>query len=274
MKRLFFFALALLQGGIAAFSQNSLLTDDFKLFKAGAGVTAYMNNLFLPAGMTGVNLGSAVGGRNIRSSARGKSRIIDYSVSIDYSRLMNRNGENSLIHPTELYKARFYADELLPVTRPGNGINFFAGAGAGFNAGLCLNDHFTFRSLYYTPFYNEWNVFAGIALLINCKIKNLTFEDKFTMPVLLLGSWPEYGISPDTRSISGHIRSIQFNTLTRYANPENHLTMYYSRFRLFKKPMSIFLSWFLDLHSSDIDGVIQRYSKNAIYAGLIISRPG
>lgn len=273
MIRRFFFTLALLSASIPGFSQNSLLTKDHKLFKAGAGVTGYMNNLFLPSGMTGINLSSAYSVRNIRKNeTNGTTAIYDFSVVFDYSRLMNRYGERSLKHPTDFYNLTFFFDELFPIASSGNAINIFAGPNAGFNAGLCLNNYFTFRSLYYTPFYNEWNVFLGMSLLIDLNLKNFTFENKFTMPFILFGRWPEYGKSPETRSLRDHFNSTGFNTLANYANPESHLSVFYSGFKIMKKPVQIFFSYSLAFHSSDIDRVIQRYNKNTIYIGLIINK--
>lgn len=271
MKRRFFFTLALLSASIPLFSQSSIL-NDYKLFKAGAGLTGYMNNLFLPSGMTGINLSSAYSVRNIRKiESHRVTAINDFSVLFDYSRLTNRYGEKSLKHPTDMYNITFYADELFPIASF-DAISLYAGPNAGFNAGLCLNNYFTFRSLYYTPFYNEWNVFFGMSLLIDFKLKNLTFENKFTLPCFLFGRWPEYGKSPETRNLRDQINSTKFNTLAGYFNPENHLSVYYSGLKISKKPVRIFFSYSLVFHSSDIDRVIQKFNRNTLYIGLIINK--
>jgi hypothetical protein len=260
--------LVVVTGSVLTFSQPDVSDTHFKYFKLGAGAAGYMNNLFIPAGMTGINLSSAYQIRYITAKEKDRIKIDNINLRFDYSRLLNRQGEESLRHPTDLYNINVYAERLFQVYSGESALSIFAGPDAGLNAGLCINNYYAFESDYYTPVYNEWNIFLGFSFLMNLKLKRFTLENKVNIPCFLVGRWPEYGKSQESRSLADHIRAVEFNNLSDYLNLENSLTLYYSG----SKPLKIFLSYSLIRHSSDIDRVIQKYTKNTVCIGFIINK--
>lgn len=271
MKRILI-TLVVLTGSVLTFSQPDVSVTHFKYFKIGAGATNYMNNLFIPAGMTGINLSSAYQIRYITGKVKDQIKIDNINLRFDYSRLSNRHGEESLRHPTDFYNINVYAERLFQVYSGKNAFSIFAGPDAGLNAGLCVNNYYAFESDYYTPVYNEWNIFLGFSFLVNLKLKSFTLENKFNLPFFLFGRWPEYGKSQETRNLLDHIRATEFNNLSNYINPENSLTLYYTGTRAPGKPWKLFLAYSMISHASDIDRVIQKYNKNTVYIGFIISK--
>lgn len=261
--------LVILTNTYLSYGQADLSTIKSHSLQLGLGSLGYMNNYFIPSGLKGINLSGIYSYK--RSKSIDSTNITYINVRMDYSRLNNRYGEESLMHPTNLYYLNLNLEKLFPVYNHNNNFKLAVGFNAGINIDFCINNFYTLKSYYYTPTYGEWNTFAGLSSLFHFKLKAFTFENKFSLPCLLFGYFPEYGYSQDDINSLFYLKNLRFTSIIRYTKPENYLTVYYSGFKLKKIPGSFFISYAYINQRSDIDFNIQKYRENIFYFGFTIN---
>jgi hypothetical protein len=268
MKR-FLFILLILTNIILSYGQSDTSIVNSHSLQFGMGSLGYMNNFFIPAGLKGANLSSIY---TFKSSGNPAKKGITYlNIRMDYSRLFNSYGEESLMHPTHLYYLNLNLEKLFPVYNHNNNFKVSLGLNTGINLDFCINNFYSYESFYSTPPFGGWNSYAGISSLIRFKIGNFIIENKSAFPCLFYGFFPKYGYSLDGTNSLFYLKNLQFTSVMRYVKPENYFTVYYSGFRLKNIPGSFFFSYAYLSHWSDVDNNIQKYRKNTFYIGLIIN---